>query len=205
MAVIGIRAQKKALRPSEILEAAFQEFSLRGYEAARIEDIAARLGVTKGTVYFYFPTKEALFFSLMDDLTQSLLGGLTVDEGGSLSARDRLIGFMRRCYARLTEDRRGREALRFIMSEGRKFPKLLERHRLQFHDPVSTYACAIVASGVASGEFREKAKNLPAEIIMSPILSVCMSILMSEDNFQELPADYFHLSIDTLLNGLLAS
>ena len=55
------RAEQKALRPTQILEAAFQEFVEHGFTAARVEDIAERVGVTKGTVYVYFPTKEELF------------------------------------------------------------------------------------------------------------------------------------------------
>lgn len=55
------RAERKARRPDEILAAAFEQFAAEGYAATRVEDIAARLGITKGTIYFYFPTKEVLF------------------------------------------------------------------------------------------------------------------------------------------------
>lgn len=54
------RAERKARRPDEILAAAFEQFAAEGYAATRVEDIAARLGITKGTIYFYFPTKEVL-------------------------------------------------------------------------------------------------------------------------------------------------
>ena len=58
---VGIRKRQKQLRPGQILEAAFTEFSEKGYAGARIVDVARRVGVTKGTVYFYFPTKADLF------------------------------------------------------------------------------------------------------------------------------------------------
>ncbi|MCK9910872.1 TetR/AcrR family transcriptional regulator, partial [Microbacteriaceae bacterium K1510] len=57
----AIRARRKAERPSEILEAAFEEFALHGYAATRLEDVAARAGVTKGTIYIYFENKERVF------------------------------------------------------------------------------------------------------------------------------------------------
>jgi AcrR family transcriptional regulator len=55
------RARSKAERPAEILDATFEEFVKNGYAATRQEDVAARAGVTKGTIYFYFETKERFF------------------------------------------------------------------------------------------------------------------------------------------------
>ena len=55
------RARRKAERPAEILDAAFEEFAKSGYAATRLEDVAARACVTKGTIYFYFETKERVF------------------------------------------------------------------------------------------------------------------------------------------------
>ncbi|MFA5902282.1 MAG: helix-turn-helix domain-containing protein, partial [Hyphomicrobium sp.] len=59
------RARRKAERPNEILDAAFEEFALHGYAAARLEDVAARAGVTKGTIYVYFESKERVFEALV--------------------------------------------------------------------------------------------------------------------------------------------
>src|SRR5689334_10132513 len=59
------RAEQKAQRPAQILAAAFEEFVAKGYAAARVEDIAERVGVTKGTVYVYFEAKEVLFESMI--------------------------------------------------------------------------------------------------------------------------------------------
>ena len=68
----GIRAQKKAERPGEILRAAFAEFVDKGFIAGRVEDIAKRIGVTKGTVYFYFETKERLFEEVMVSVSAAI-------------------------------------------------------------------------------------------------------------------------------------
>src|SRR5262245_27932482 len=58
-------SRRKADRPGEILEAALSCFAERGFAATRLEDIAARAGVTKGTLYLYFPNKEELFKALV--------------------------------------------------------------------------------------------------------------------------------------------
>src|SRR5262249_10042243 len=57
--------RRKAARPAEILSAALDCFAERGFTATRMEDVAARAGVTKGTVYLYFKTKEELFKELV--------------------------------------------------------------------------------------------------------------------------------------------
>src|SRR5580704_12118612 len=57
--------RRKNARPQEILDAALAEFAARGFAAARMDDIAARAGVTKGTLYLYFASKDELFKSLV--------------------------------------------------------------------------------------------------------------------------------------------
>lgn len=63
------RAEQKARRPKQILDAAFEEFVERGYVATRVEDIAERVGVTKGTIYVYFETKEELFSAMINHIS----------------------------------------------------------------------------------------------------------------------------------------
>ncbi len=72
------RARRKAERPSEILEAAFEEFAEKGFVAARLEDVARRAGVTKGTIYVYFPTKEAVFLAMSEAFSQEMGARLAV-------------------------------------------------------------------------------------------------------------------------------
>src|SRR6476646_10088297 len=57
--------RRKAARPAEILSAALDCFAERGFAATRLDDVAARAGVTKGTLYLYFPGKEELFKALV--------------------------------------------------------------------------------------------------------------------------------------------
>src|SRR5437016_10730357 len=69
--------RRKQARPSEILDAAKSEFVERGFAAARLEDIARRAGVTKGTVYLYFESKEALFKAMA---TQAVIPAVEASE-----------------------------------------------------------------------------------------------------------------------------
>src|SRR5579863_1361788 len=67
------RRRRKAERPQEIIEAAFAEFSRSGYAAATLDQIAERAGVTKGTIYVYFESKEHLFISMVREVTKAAL------------------------------------------------------------------------------------------------------------------------------------
>src|ERR1700692_3942579 len=65
------RRRRKAERPKEILEAAFTEFARNGYAVTTLDQIAERAGVTKGTIYVYYESKEHLFISMVRELTKS--------------------------------------------------------------------------------------------------------------------------------------
>jgi AcrR family transcriptional regulator len=58
---VGARARRSAERRNAILAAALEEFSARGYAATRLDDVARRAGVAKGTIYLHFPDTETLF------------------------------------------------------------------------------------------------------------------------------------------------
>ncbi len=61
----GPRRRRKEERPGEIVAAAFEEFARSGFAATKLDDVAARAGITKGTIYLYFPSKEDLFLATM--------------------------------------------------------------------------------------------------------------------------------------------
>src|ERR1700749_1877404 len=67
------RRRRKAERPGEILDAAFTEFARNGYAATTLDQIAERAGVTKGTIYVYFESKEHLFISMVRELMKVTL------------------------------------------------------------------------------------------------------------------------------------
>jgi len=81
--------RRKAARPAEILSAALDCFAERGFAATRLEDIAARAGVTKGTLYLYFPNKEELFKALV---RQELLPNVERLEGAAAGPGSPQIG-----------------------------------------------------------------------------------------------------------------
>src|SRR5881392_355409 len=85
--VNSARAQKSAARREAILAAALDEFSERGFAAARLDDVARRAGVAKGTIYLYFRDKQSLFQELVRTMLSPVVGALEAAPLAELPAR----------------------------------------------------------------------------------------------------------------------
>ncbi|WP_454627342.1 TetR/AcrR family transcriptional regulator [Bradyrhizobium cenepequi] len=198
------RSRRKAERPAEILDAAFEEFVQHGYSATRLEDVAARAGVTKGTVYFYFDAKERVFEEMVRHKSQTFLPDLT-NHVSTLqgSYTERLRSLMAFTYAHIAANRDSREVLRFLISEGGRFPELVERHYDEFLLPIMEQFKTVIDGGVAAGEFRESVSSTYTEIVMSPALLLSLwSMLFGNRKTLEI-GSFTEASVDLLLHGML--
>src|SRR5215468_2389242 len=81
------RAERQTQRREAILAAALDEFSARGFAAARLDDIAARADVAKGTIYLYFRDKESLFHELVRSMLSPIVGRIESAPMADLPAR----------------------------------------------------------------------------------------------------------------------
>ncbi len=198
------RARRKAERPGEIIEAAFDAFAERGFAATRMEDVAARAGVTKGAIYFYFETKERLFEEMVDHYSRDMLADagamLAVAQG---TCAEKLRAFLNFMYGRCACDRRGREMIRFMVSDGKSFPQLVESHHRNFFAPAMGMIAELLAAGVASGDFRPEVLKHGAEIVIAPSVFLTLMRLIFGSNLAIDEEAYIAAHVDLLLNGLL--
>lgn len=195
------RAEQKAQRPSQILDAAFEEFVEAGYTATRVEDIAKRVGVTKGTIYVYFPTKEDLFAAMVRHISTPFEELLVSEASNSGTCAERLKRLIEASYERLLENRPTRELLRFVIAEGSRFPAVVDQHHREFVQPLKSFTQSIIDEGVALGEFRAGPAAV-AEVVISPIVAAIMQRLIFDDRkpFDREAQVAAHL--DLVLNGL---
>src|SRR6476661_3924562 len=111
-------------RPRQILEAALEVFAERGLSDARLEDIAKRAGVSKGTIYLYFPNKEELFREMVRDI---VVGQLEIAERmvneSTASATETLVAFMRKHWAKI-RSAEFEPLFRLVHAEIHHFPDL---------------------------------------------------------------------------------
>jgi AcrR family transcriptional regulator len=201
----GLRRRRKAERPAEILDAAFEAFVERGYAATRLEDVAARASVTKGTIYLYFATKEKLFEEMVRSHSIDLLADADAVLGKSEgTSPDKLRALLQFFYSRCVGDRRGREILRFMVAEGKFFPQLVAEHYRDFVMPMFAMVSTLLEEGVKAGQFRADLNYENVKIVIAPTVFLSVIRLI----FGEAPPvdeeAYIAAHLDMMLNGLLA-
>lgn len=198
------RQRRKAERPAELLEAALEVFAEKGFAAARMDEIAARAGVSKGTAYLYFESKEDLFRALVQDrmllIFTPLEQAFETYEG---SSRELLEMLLARFCIRVLGTKLA--ALpRLVIAEVGHFPELAEFYRRNVIDRGLGFLSRIIARGQARGEFRPGnpdhfARLFVAPVLLSAIWRACF------DRFDDEPFD-FAAFIEThrkiLLSGL---
>ncbi|SCW40925.1 transcriptional regulator, TetR family [Rhizobium mongolense subsp. loessense] len=197
------RAEQKARRPAQILDAAFEEFVERGYVATRVEDIADRVGVTKGTIYVYFETKEQLFEAMIRHISVPFEDLLASAHELSGTCSERLEGLIAMLYDRIVENRRLRELMRFVIAEGSRFPQVVDRHHEEFIDPLNAYLQSLIDEGVKHGEFRP-APAAFADAVVAPAIAMLIFKLIFNDRRTLDKTTYLEAHVDLILHGLMA-
>ncbi len=193
----GARAEKSAARRAAILTAALDEFSARGFAATRLDDVARRAGVAKGTIYLHFRDKEALFQELVRSAMGPLVGTLEVAFRTELPARvvaDRIVElFVREVYGT-----RRKDIIRLIISEGPRFPKLAEFYYREVLSKVLAAARDLLKRAVARGEVADATIARFPQLIAAPgIVAIIWSGLF--DRFEPLDVRaLMHAQLDLL-------
>lgn len=163
------RERRKEARPGELLQAALDLFVDKGFAATRAEEVAARAGVSKGTLFLYFPSKEALFKAVV---TENLSGRFTewnqefeVFEG---STSDMLRYCMRVWWERVGSTQAS-GLTKLMMSEGANFPELAEFYRQEVVRPGHALVRRILRRGIDSGEFAPVDVDHAIYAVIAPI------------------------------------
>ena len=196
------KRRRKEARPEEILRAAFEEFMLHGFAATRLEDIARRAQASKGTIYLYFPSKQALFTVLVRQaVTPHLEQIVAVADTFPGSMEAFLRGPFKTLQQAVLESDAG-QLLRLLMAEAHAFPELTEFYYTQVVAPVLGVLRRIVARGVASGEFRPTGLDTFPQVLAGP-LTVGLVWKGLFDAYQVLDVDgLLNTHLDVVLHGL---
>ncbi len=155
-------------RPTQILDAAFHEFGERGLAGARLDDIAKRAQVAKGTIYLYFPNKEALFREMVHATIVSAL----VEEEASLAglASETAEAQLRRLgqgWWTFLRTERVQALQRLVALELGQFPDLMQFYADEVIARGRRLVSGIIARGVERGEFREVDPQIAARMFSS--------------------------------------
>ena len=163
--------RRKEARPGEILGAALTCFAEHGFAATRLDDVAHRAGVTKGTLYLYFPNKEELFKAVVAQaLVPNLERGEALLSGaGEPQSPAALLAELIRGWAELA--RSPASAIpKIIVSEAGNFPDLARFYREEVVNRGMALFRRVLQIGIASGEFRDINIDDAVPCIVAPLL-----------------------------------
>ena len=197
-------SRRKEARPEEITAAALELFSERGYAATRLEDVAARAGVAKGTLYLYFANKEELFKAVLREGFISPLAEMrdTVQryEGPTFDLVEMLV----RGWWQHVGATRLSAIPKLIIAEARNFPEVARFYADEVVRPGREAVAAIVRRGIERGEFRPVDPRVVGQLLIAPLFMVAVwrnSLAVCTPE-QIDPAPFLEAHIDMLRHGL---
>ena len=198
--------RRREERPGQILEAALRVFAEKGFAGARMDDVAARAGVSKGTIYLYFDSKEAVFKALVrDSIGHTLAAAVESARVFEGSASD-LLANMLRAIGQLAATSDRIVLPKIILAEAGNFPELARFYRREIIDNGMRLLSGVIARGIADGEFRPVPVEHAVRLCVAPILLAAMW-RTTFAQFDEAPYDIHGLidtHVETLLRGLSA-
>ena len=164
------RAERAAERRGAIIEAAMDEFIARGFAATRLDDVAKRAGVAKGTIYLHFKDKESMFEELIRTAIVPMITRLwgTPPQPGA-SVRDMVEGFAKTFIEEVATTRRG-DLVRLIVAEGPRFPAVADFYYREVVSRGLGGMRALIELGIARGEIKQKNLARFPQIMVAPAL-----------------------------------
>jgi AcrR family transcriptional regulator len=196
--------RRKDARHGEIIAAALELFGERGFAATKLAEVARRAGVTKGTLYLYFDSKEALFKAVVrETIVPVIAQGEALVRSFTGSARE-LVEQLVREYWRLVGETAVAGIPKLMMAEAATFPELTRF----YYDEVVTRGHSLMAGvierGIKSGEFRDVDVKVAAKLAMTPLMHAVVarhafaSCMPEGFNVQK----YLDTHIDLYLHGI---
>lgn len=162
--------RRKDARPDEILAAALEVFADRGFAATKLEDVARRAGVTKGTIYLYFENKDALFKALIrETIVPVIAQGEALAQSFTGSARE-LFEKLVRDYWRLVGETALASIPRLMIAEAGNFPELARFYYEEVVTRGHRLMSGVLERGIKAGEFRKVDLAVATKLAMSPIM-----------------------------------
>ncbi|WP_332813202.1 TetR/AcrR family transcriptional regulator [Ramlibacter sp.] len=200
------RERRKQARPGELLDAALDLFVEKGFAATRSEEVAARAGVSKGTLFLYFPSKEELFKAVV----RENVSGRFAEWHDEFEAFQGSTPDMVRYCLQVWWDRLGATRAsgitKLMISEARNFPELAAFYQREVIRPGNELIRRILQRGIDRGEFKPLDLDYAVYSIIAPMVHLIMMkhslAPCAPQDYAIDPQRYLQCVADTLLTGI---
>jgi AcrR family transcriptional regulator len=163
------RAERAAERRAAIVQAAMEEFIARGFAATRLDDIAKRAGVAKGTIYLHFKDKESMFEELIRTAIVPLVGRMSGPPPASGSIRD-MIEAIALTFIREIATTPRADIVRLIIAEGPRFPAIADFYYREVISRGLGGMRALIELAIARGEIRQPELARFPQLLIAPAI-----------------------------------
>ena len=206
---IAPRQRRKDARPQELLDAALALFVDKGFAATRAEEVAARAGVSKGTLYRYYPSKEELFKAVVRNcLVARIAEGVDMVAQHRGTASELLTLVMDEWWRQVGLGVAGGIS-RVMMAEAQQFPELARFYADEVIAPTHALLGGLIERGIASGEFRPVPVMETVHVLIGPLLH----LMLVEHSFGPCklsgvmidPAAVLATQLDLIFRGLMTA
>lgn len=202
----GKRERRKEARPGELLDAALDLFVEKGFAATRAEEVAARAGVSKGTLFLYFPSKEELFKAVVRENISGRFAEWNEEFDSFPGSTEEMVRYCMKVWWERIGSTRASGITKLIMSEARNFPDIAAFYQQEVIRPATELIQRILQRGVDRGEFRPLDADYATFSIVAPmIFLIMMKHSLGACAPQDYPLDperYMNSQLDIILKGL---
>lgn len=201
-------ARRKEARPGELLDAALDLFVAKGFAATRAEEVAAKAGVSKGTLFLYFKSKEELFEAVVreniaDRITQGV-AELETFEGTTAE----LLRFAMFEWWNRVGNTKASGITKLVMSEASNFPTIAAFYQDNVVKPGHQLIRGILQRGIDRGEFRTLDMNYAVYSVIAPLIFLTMWKHSIGTCCLDMPLDpesFIKSQADIVVKGILAA
>jgi AcrR family transcriptional regulator len=168
------RQRRKQARPQELLEAALALFVEKGFAAARTDEVAHRAGVSKGTLYLYYPSKEELFKAVVRHNLSALIAEGIETLAAYPGSTAELLRYVIHTWWERVGDTQAGGIHKVILAEARNFPEIAAFYAAEVIEPAHRLFQGIVERGIARGEFRALPVADVAHAMIAPMIFLAL-------------------------------
>jgi TetR/AcrR family transcriptional regulator len=203
------RERRKEARPGELLNAALDLFVEKGFSATRVEEVAARAGVSKGTLFLYFQSKEDLFKAVVrENIANQFPAWHEEFKTFQGSSADMLRYTLVAWWERIGKTRLS-GITKLVMSEAQNFPEIANFYQEEVIQPGNALIRGILERGVKRGEFRQLDTEQAIHAVVAPMIFLMMwkhsmGACAASARIMN-PEQFIHMQVDLLLYGMSAS
>ena len=174
IAIAPTRRRRKQARPQELLDAALALFVEKGFAATRIEEVAQAAGVSKGTLYLYFASKEELLKAVIaEHLSERITAGAALAAGFQGSVPALLRELLTRWWTQLY-DSPASGVFKLVITEVRSFPEIAEFYQREVVARAHALLGAVIEQGMARGELRRVDVDGAVHSLVFPLIMLCL-------------------------------